>query len=195
MTKIIRNSALLALICAALGSSYVSAADSKMPAGSQNAAAGETTDTSKQASVAMLAEYACKKGTPRKGERTGLVSVVMERGPDSQPTRVLGVKDSKTGEVAFVHVLESDCSGGKPPAGPEAASLVLADRAQGQDEYFYAISSQAGCMRAFHLKFLGQFVPVEMSTKLQDCQKEMRSWFDLAETWKTRASSAGSAKP
>ena len=116
----------------------------------------------------------------------------MERGADSQSMRVLGVK-SKTGEVAFVHVLDSDCSGEQPIAAPGGASLALAHKAPGGDEYFYAISGQGECLRAFQVKFLGQLVPVDISTKMQDCQNEVRIWLSQAAKWKA-ANGAGKAK-
>src|SRR5271167_3352993 len=125
MTNSIRNSALLALVCVAFRLSCLSAADPGMLADPQAVATSGSVDNSKQGQVLILAEYACKKGVHHKAEREGLVSVVMQRGADSQPMRVLGVKDSKTGEVAFIHVLESDCSGEQPMAAPGGASLAL----------------------------------------------------------------------
>jgi hypothetical protein len=193
MTKSIRSFALLALICAVFPLRYIAAADGAMPPVTQAASSGSS-DNAKPASVSTLVEYACKKGTHQKGARAGLVSVVMQRGSDAQPTRVVGVKDSKTGEVAFIHVLDSDCSEKQPlPAAPEA-SLALAHKAAGQEEYFYAVSDQAACLRAFQIKFLGQFVPVDSSLKMQDCQNEVQSWLSMATRWKTQASSPGTAK-
>jgi hypothetical protein len=193
MTNSIRNSALLALICIALRLSCLSATSPGTPAEAQNAAANASADNSTHGSVSILVEYACKKGTHKKGEREGLVSVVMQRGADSQSARVFGVKDSKTGEVAFLHVLDSDCSGEQPVAAP-GASLALAHRISGE-EYFYAISSQGECLRAFQMKFLGQFVAVDMSTRIQDCQKEMQIWSGQAARWNAQANSAGKTKP
>ena len=184
MTNSIRNFASLSLICAAL--SCVAATNPGMPADPQNAAS--------QGSVSTLEEYACKKGVHHKAEREGLVSVVMQRGADSQPMRVLGMKDSKTGEVAFIHVLDSDCSGEQPMAAQGEASLALGHRASGE-EYFYAISAQGECLRAFQIRSIGQLVPVEMSSKLRDCQNEVRIWSGQAARWKAQANSAGKTKP
>ena len=195
MTNIIRNCALVALMCTAFGLSCASAADPGVPTGPQNVPAGRSVDNSKQASVGTLTEYACKKGTPRKGERQGLVSEVMQRGADNQPVRVLGLKDSKTGKVTLVHVLDSDCSAEQPTVAEGAASLVLVHTTPGNDEYFYAISSQGECLKAFRLKYLGQFVPVDMSTRLQDCQKDLQVWFSQATRWKAQTSGTGSSKP
>ena len=139
-------------------------------------------------------QYACKKGTPHKGARAGLVSEVMQRGADNQPARAVGVKDSKTGEVAFVYVLESDCSADQPTVVPAGASLALAHKISGE-EYFYAVSAQGECLRAFQIKFLGLFVPMEMSSRMSDCQKELRIWSGQAAKWKAQGSSAGSTKP
>ena len=192
MTKSIRIFALLALIRIAL--SYASAAAPTVLADTQEVAASGSVDNPKHGPLWILTEYACKQGTQRKTARGGLVSVVMERGNDSQPMRVLGVKDSKTGDVAFVHVLDSDCSGERPIAAPGGASLALAHKTPGGDEYFYAISDQAECLRAFQVKFLGQLVPVDTSTKIQDCQNEVRIWLSQAAKWKAQANSAGNAK-
>ncbi len=172
MTNSMRNFALLALICIAFRSSSLSAASPGTPTAPQTSASA---DNSKHGPVWIMTEYACKKGTHHKSEREGLVSVVMQRGADSQPTRVLGVKGSKAGEVAFVHVLDSDCSGEPPSAAQGEASLALEHKVSGQ-EYFYAISGQGECLRAFRIGSLGQLVPVDMSTKLQDCQNEVRIW-------------------
>src|SRR5271167_148346 len=150
MTKNIRNSALLALVCTAM--SYASAAAPTMLADIQKVAASGTVDNTKHGPVWTLTEYACKQGTHQKSARGGLVSVVMERGDDSQPMRVLGVK-GKTGEVAFVHVLDADCSSEQPIAEHGAASLALAHKTPGGDEYFYAISDRAECLRVFQVKF------------------------------------------
>jgi hypothetical protein len=188
MTNRIRNSALLALLCAGL--SCVAAAAPGTPTEPQNPA-----PASKHGAVVVLSEYACKKGTQHKGEREGLVSVVMQRGPDNQTARVFGVKDSKTGEMAFIHVLESDCAAEPATIAPGAASLVLMHRAAGQDEYYYAISGEGGCMRAFQIKGLGQFVPVDISSRTRDCQSEFRIWSAQAADWKAQASSAGNPKP
>ena len=194
MTKRIRNSALVALICTAFRLSYVFAADPGMLAAPQSVAASGSADNSKQEPVSILVQYACKKGTSQKSQRVGLVSVVMQRGADSQPMRVVGMKDSKTGEVAFIHVLDSDCSGEQPMAAQAGASLALGHRASGE-EYFYAISGQGECVRAFQIRSLGQLVPVDMSTKLQDCQNEVRIWSGQAARWKAQANSAGKTKP
>jgi len=137
-------------------------------------------------------EYACKKGTHQKSGRVGLVSVVMERGTDSQPMRVLGVK-GKAGEVAFVRVLDSDCTAEQPIAAP-GASLALEHTIAGE-EYFYAISAQGECLRAFQIRSLGQLFPVDLSSKIQDCQNEVRIWSGQAEKWKAKANSAGGTKP
>ena len=189
-----RNSALLALLCTAFGLSSVSAADPGMPANPQVVAASGSADNSKQEPVWTLVEYACKKGTPQKSERVGLVSVVMQRGPDNQPMRVLGVRGSKTGEVAFTYVLDSDCSGEQPVPAQGDASLALAHKISGE-EYFYAISGQGECLRAFQIKSLGQLFPVDMSTRMQDCQNQMRLWLGEAAKWKAQANSADNTKP
>ena len=194
MTKSIRSSALLVLVCTAFELSYGYAPSPTTPADTQEVAASGTVDNSRQGSVWTLTEYACKQGAHQKSARAGLVSVVMERGADSQPMRLLGVRISKTGEVAFVHVLDSDCSREQPIAAQGEASLALAHRTPGGDEYFYAISGQAECLRAFQVKFLGQLVPVDMSTKLQDCQNEVRTWLSQAAKWKAKANSADNAK-
>src|SRR5271165_3980453 len=188
MTNSIRNSALLALLCTAFGFRSVSAADSGMP-NSQAAAA-----SSEQGPVLTLVEYACKKGSPHRSQRVGLVSVVMQRGPDSQPMRVMGVRGSKTGEVAFTYVLDSDCSGEPPSLAQGAASLTLAHKISGE-EYFYAISGQGECLRAFQIKSLGQLFPVDMSSRMQDCQNQMRLWSGEAAKWKAQANSAEKTKP
>src|SRR5271166_3979638 len=193
MTKNIRDFALLALICTASRLSCVSAAGPAILADTQEVAASGTVDNAKHGSVWILTEYACKQGSHQKSARGGLVSVVMERGDDSQPMRVLGVK-GKTGEVAFVHVLDADCSGEQPIAEHGAASLALAHKTPGGDEYFYAISDRAECLRVFQVKFLGQLVPVDTSTKIQDCQNEVRIWLSQAAKWKARAESADNAK-
>jgi hypothetical protein len=193
MTNSIRNW-VMALLCVAFGLVYAVAGDTGTPMSLQDAAASGSIDNSKHSPVATLTEYACKKGTQHKGTRAGLVSEVMQRGADNQPVRVLGVKDSKTGEVEFIYVLDSDCSG-EQPVGAPGANLALAHKASGGDEYFYAISGQAECLRAFQIRFLGQFVPVDISTKAQDCQNEMRIWSGLAAKWKTQANSSGNAKP
>jgi hypothetical protein len=189
MTNSIRNSAMLALICTAFGLSSVSAAGPGMPPNPQAGAASGSVDDAKLGPVWTLTEYACKKGTHHKSEREGLVSVVMQRGADSQPTRVLGVRGSKAGEVAFIHVLDSDCSGEQPMAAQGDARLALEHKVSGE-EYFYAISGQGECLRAFRIGSLGQLVPVDMSTKLQDCQNEVRIWSGLAVKWKAQADSA-----
>jgi hypothetical protein len=194
MTKGIRNPALLALVCTAFRLSCLAAAGPTMPAGTQEVAASGTADNAKHEPVWTLTEYACKKGTHQKGARAGLVSVVMQRGADNQPMRILGVKDSKTGEVAFIHVLESDCSGERTIAAQGDASLALEHRIPGQEDFFYAISGQAECLRAFRIKFLGQFLPVDTSTKIHDCQSEVRDWLNLAEKWKAQPNSADKAK-
>jgi len=194
MTKSIRDCALLAVICTTFPLSHVSAAPVAMLADDQQVAASGTVDNSKHGPVSTLTEYACKKGTHQKGGRAGLVSVVMQRGTDSQAVRVLGVKDSKTGEVAFIDVLDSDCSGEQPIAAQGGASLALVHKTPGEDEYFYAISDQAECIRAFRIKFLGQFVPVDISTKIQDCQNEVRSWLSMATKWKAQANTTDSTK-
>lgn len=194
MTNSVRHSAFLALICIAFRLSCLSAADSGTPAGPQDAAKSGSIDNSKHGSVLILVEYACKKGTHHKAQREGLVSVVMQRGADSQPMRVLGMKDSKTGEVAFIHALESDCSGEQPIAAQGGASLAIGHRGSGE-EYFYAISGQGECLRAFQIGSIGQLVSVDMSTKLQDCQNEVRIWSGQAAKWKAQASSAGNTKP
>jgi len=194
MTNSIRNSALLALICIAFRLSCLSAADPGMLADPQEVTTSGSVDNSKHGPVWILAEYACKKGTHRKAEREGIVSIVMQRGADNQPTRVLGVKDSKTGEVAFIHVLESDCSSEQPIAAQGGASLALAHKGAGE-EYFYAISGQGECLRAFRVRSFGQLVPVDMGTKIQDCQNEVRIWSGLAAKWKAQANSAGNTKP
>jgi len=189
MPNRIRNFAMILLLAVASGSSVV-AADQAVPAG-QNAPAGGM-DKSKSM-VATLREYACAKGTHHKSERAGLISTVMQRGADSQPARIVGVKDSKTGEVAFIYVLESDCSGAPPTIPPGGASLALAHKISGQD-YFYAISPQSECLRAFELKFLGQFAPLEMSTRVLDCQSEISNWSASSMKWKAQAN-AGKTKP
>jgi len=194
MPNNMRNSALLALICVAFRLSCLSAADPGMPAPPQDAATSGSVDNSKHGPVWILTEYACKNGTHHKAVREGLVSVVMQRGADSQPMRVLGMKDSKTGEVAFMHVLDSDCSGDQPMAAQGGASLALGHRASGE-EYFYAISGQGECLRAFQIQSLGQLVAVDMSTKLQDCQSEVRIWSGQAARWKAQANSAAKTKP
>jgi hypothetical protein len=193
MTNSIRNSAWLALICIAFRLSCLSAADPGMPAAPQDVAKSGSVNNSKHGAVLILAEYACKKGAHHKGEREGLVSVVMERGADSQPTRVLSVKDSKTGEMAFIHVLDSDCSGEQPIAA-QGASLALVHKVSGE-EYVYAISGQGECLRAFRIKSFGQLVPVEMSTRVQDCQNEIRLWSGMAAKWKAQTKSADNTKP
>ena len=192
MTKCIRDFAWLALICTAFRLSCISAAGPAIRTDTQEVAASGKVDNAKHDPVWTLTEYACKQGTHQKSARGGLVSVVMERGDDSQPMRILGVK-GKTGEVAFAHVLDADCSGEQPIAAPRA-SLALAHKAPGGDEYFYAISDQAECLRAFQVKFLGQLVPVDTSTKIQDCQNEVRIWLSQAAKWKARANSADNAK-
>jgi hypothetical protein len=194
MTNSIRNAALLALLCTAFRLSCLSAAVPAMPADPQDVAKSGSVDNPKHESVLILMEYACKKGTHRKAEREGLVSVVMQRGADTQPMRVLGVKGSKTGEVAFIHVLESDCSGEQPMAAPGEASMALKHEVSGE-EYFYAISGQGECLRAFRIGSLGQLVPVDMSTKLHDCQNEVRIWSGQAAKWKAQANGAGNTKP
>ncbi len=192
MTKIMRT--LLAVICSTCCLSYVYAADPQMQAGSQNAAASESVASAKQSRVWTLTEYACKKGTRQETQRVGLVSVVMQRGADSQPMRVMGVRASKSGEVAFTYVLDSDCSG-EPQNMPQgAASLTLAHKISGE-EYFYAISSQGECLRAFQIKSLGQLFPVDMSSRMQDCQNQMRLWLGEAAKWKAQANSTGKTKP
>jgi hypothetical protein len=193
MTNSIRNSALLALICIAFRLSCLAAAAPGMPADPQEAAKSGSVDTSRQGSVSILVEYACKKGTHHKTAREGLVSVVMQRGSDSQPSQVFGVKGSKAGEVAFIHVLESDCSGQQPMAAP-GASLALEHKVSGE-EYFYAISGQGECLRVFRIGSLGQLVTVDMSTKLQDCQSEVRIWSGQAAKWKAQAKSPSTGKP
>ena len=194
MTNSLRNFALVALICAAFGLRSVSAAGPGTPPNPQAGAASGSVDDAKLGPVWTLTEYACKKGTHQKTERVGLVSVVMERGDDNQPMRVLGVKGSKTGEVAFTYILDSDCSGEQPIAAQGTASLVLAHKISG-DEYFYAISGQGECLRAFHIRSLGQLFPVDMSTRTQDCQSEMRLWLGAAAKWKAQTKSAGNTKP
>lgn len=194
MTKNIRNSALLVLIYAAFRLSCASAIGPAVLADTQEVAASGTADNAKHGPTWTLTEYACKQGTHRKSARGGLVSVVMERGADNQPMRVLGVKNSKTGEVAFVHVLDSDCSGEQPIAAPGGASLALAHKTLGGDEYFYAISDQAECLRAFQVKFLGQLVPVDTNAKIQDCQNEVRIWLSQAAKWEAQAKSADNTK-
>src|SRR5208337_638091 len=194
MTKSILNAALLVLICTAFRLSYAFAAAPVMQADTQAVAASGTADNSKHGSVSILVEYACKKGAHQKSARGGLVSEVLQRGADSQPMRVVGIKNSETGDVAFVHVLDSDCSGEQPVAAQEGASLALSHRAPGEDEYFYAISGKAECLRAFQIKFLGQLVPVDTSTKIGDCQNEVRSWLSLTAKWKAQATSADKAK-
>jgi hypothetical protein len=194
MTNSIRNSALLALIYTAFRLSCLSAADPGTLADPQDVAKSGSVDNSKHGSVLVLAEYACKKGTHHKAEREGLVSVVMQRGADSQPMQVLGVKGSKTGDVAFIHVLDSDCSGEQPMAAQGDARLALEHKVSGE-EYFYAISGQGECLRAFRIGSLGQLVPVDMSTKLKDCQNEVRIWSGQAAKWKAQANSAGKTKP
>jgi hypothetical protein len=192
MTESIRDFAWLALICGAFQLNCASAIGPAILVDTQEAAASGTANNAKHGPVWTLTEYACKQGTHQKSARGGLVSVVMERGDDSQPMRVLGVK-GKTGEVAFVHVLDADCSGEQPIAAP-GASLALAHKVPGGDEYFYAISGQAECLRAFQVKFLGQLVPVDASTKIQDCQNEVRIWLSQAAKWKARAKSTDNAK-
>jgi|SRR5271166_1048561 len=194
MTNSITNSALLALICIAFPLSCLSAANPGMLVVPQGLATSGSVDNSKHGAVLILTEYACKAGTHRKAERVGLVSEVMQRGADSQPARLLGVKDSKTGEMAFIHVLESDCSSEQPIAAPGGASLALAHRVSG-DEYFYAISAQGECLRAFHIRSLGQLVPVDMGAKMQDCQNEVRMWLGQAAKWKVQANSAANTRP
>jgi hypothetical protein len=117
----------------------------------------------------------------------------MQRGADSQSMRAFGVKDSKTGEVAFLYVLDSDCAAEQPSVPQGGASLALAHKISGE-EYFYAISSQGVCLRAFQIKFLGQFVPADMSTRMPDCQKELRIWSGQAAKWKAQAG-ASNSKP
>src|SRR5271166_5621107 len=187
MTNSIRNSALLALLCTAFGLSSVSAADPGMPNAQATAAISE------HGQVLTLVEYACKKGSRQNSQRVGLVSVVMQRGPDTQPMRVMGVRGSKTGEVAFTYVLDSDCSGGPPTTAQGAASLTLAHKISGE-EYFYAISGQGECLRAFQIKSLGQLFPVDMSSRIQDCQNQMRLWSGEAAKWKAQANSAGNTR-
>jgi hypothetical protein len=194
MTNSIRKSALLALICIAFRLSCLSAANPGMLADPQDVATSGSVDNSKPGPVWILAEYACKKGAHHKAEREGLISVVMQRGADSQPTRVLGAKDSKTGDVAFIHVLDSDCSGEQPIVAQGGASLALVHKVSGE-EYFYAISGQGECMRASQIRFAGQLVPVDMSTKIQDCQNEVRIWSGQAAKWKAQANSADKTKP
>jgi hypothetical protein len=194
MTNSMRNSALLALTCLAFRLSCLSAADPGMPGGPQNVATSGSVDSSKHGPVWILTEYACKKGAHHKTAREGLVSVVMQRGADSQPTQVLGVKGSKAGEVAFIHVLESDCSGEQPMAAQGGASLALEHKVLGE-EYFYAVSGQGECLRAFRIGSLGQLVPIDMSTKLQDCQNEVRIWSSQAAKWNAQANSADKTKP
>jgi hypothetical protein len=194
MTKSTRNSALLALLCTAIGMISVSAAEPGLPANPQAAAASGSADNSTRGPVSTLVEYACKKGTPQKTQRVGLVSEVLQRGDDNQPMRVLGVRGSKTGEVAFTFVLNTDCSGEQPSAAPGAASLALAHKISGE-EYFYAISGQGQCLRAFQIKSLGQLFPIDLSTKLQDCQKELRLWSAEAAKWKAQATRANNPKP
>lgn len=160
----------------------------------QEVAASGAVDNSKQGLVRILEEYACKKGAHQKSARVGLVPVVMQRGADNLPVRVLGTKVSKTGEVAFVYVLDSDCSGEQPIAAEGEASLALAHKTSGGEEYFYAISGQAECLRAFRIRSLGQFDPVDISTKIQDCQNEVRTWLGQAARWKAQANSADNAK-
>ena len=186
MTNSIRNSALLALISIAFRLSCP-ATDPGMPVDPQNAATSGSADNSKKGPVRVMTEYACKKGTHHKSEREGLVSVVMQRGADSQGTRVLGVKGGKPGEVAFIHVLDSDCSAEQSSAAPGAASLALEHSVSGE-EYFYAISAQGECLRAFRIESLGQLVPVDMSAKIQDCQNEVRLWSGAK--WKNTADKA-----
>jgi hypothetical protein len=193
MTNSIRNSALLALICIAFRLNCLSIANPGMPTGPQNGVAGGSVDNSQHGPVWVLTEYACQKGTLRSGSRQGLMSEVMQRGTDSQPGRVLYVK-GKTGEVASLYVLNSDCSGEQANTAPGAASFVLMHRIRGEDEYYYAVSGQAECLRAFQLRSLGQFVPVDMSTKLQDCQNEVRLWLGQAASWHAQAKS-GTSKP
>src|SRR5271165_3067270 len=194
MTKSIRNFAVLAFTCAVFGLSSVSAADSGIPSDPQAAAASRSVDNSKPGPVGTLVEYACKKGSPQKSQRVGLISVVMQRGADDQPMRVLGVRGSKSGEVAFTYVLDSDCSGEQSTAAQGEASLALAHKISGE-EYFYAISGQGECLRAFQIRSLGQLFPVDMSTRLQDCQHQVRLWLGEAAKWKSQANSAGKTKP
>jgi hypothetical protein len=194
MTNSIRNSALLALICVALRLNCLSATDPGMPAPPQDVAKGGSVENSKHSPVWVLTEYACKKGVRHKTAREGLVSVVMQRGADGQPSQVLGVKGSKAGEVAFIHVLESDCSGEQPTAAQGGASLALEHKVSGE-EYFYAVSGHGECLRAFRIGALGQIVPVDMSTKLQDCQNEVRIWSSQAAKWNAQANSADKTKP
>jgi|SRR5271167_222763 len=194
MTNSIRNPALLALICIAFQLVCLSAADPRMLVVRQDVATSGSVDVSKHGAVSILTEYACKTGTHHKAERIGLVSTVMQRGTDSQPARVLAVKDIKTGEMAFIHVLDSDCSGEQPIAAQGGASLALAHKVSGE-EYFYAISAQGECLRAFRIRSLGQLVPVDMSTKIQDCQNEVRIWSGMAAKWKAQANSADNTKP
>ena len=192
MTNSIRNSALLALISIAFRLSCP-ATDPGMPVDPQNAATSGSGDNSKKGPVRVMTEYACKKGTHHKAEREGLVSVVMQRGTDAQPARVLGMRNGKTGEVAFIYVLDSDCSGEQPSA-PGGASMALEHSVSGA-EYFYAISGQGECSRAFRIESLGELVSVDMSTKLLDCQNEVRLWSGQAARWKAQATSADKTKP
>ncbi len=122
------------------------------------------------------------------------MSEVMQRGTDSQPGRDLYVK-GKTDEVASLYVLNSDCSGEQTNTAPGAASFVLMHRIPGGDEYYYAVSAQAECLRTFRMMSLGQFVPIDMSTKLQDCRNEVRLWLGQAANWQAQAKSAGTSKP
>lgn len=193
MTKIMKT--LLAVICSTCCLSYVYAADPQMQGGSQNAAASESVANAKRSRVWTLTEYACKKGTRQETQRVGLVSVVMQRGADSQPMRLLGVEDKKTGEVAFVHVLDTDCSGEQPIPAQGGASLALTHKSRGEEEYFYAISSQGECLRAFQIRSLGQLFPVDMSTRMQDCEREVRTWLSQAAKWKAQANSTSKTKP
>lgn len=194
MTNSTRNSALLVLICVVFHLSCLAAADPGMPTAPQDVATGGSIDNSKHSPVWVLTEYACKKGTRHKAEREGLISVVMQRGADSQPTRVLGVRDSKTGDVTFVHVLDSECSGEQPSAAEGGASLALKHKVSGE-EYFYAISSQGECLRALRVGSLGQLVPADMSTKIQDCQNELRIWLSVAAKWQAQANGSAKTKP
>ena len=189
MANSIRYPALLALICIVFRLSCLSAANPRMLADPQDVAKGGSVDNPKHGAVRILTEYACKTGIHHKAERIGLVSAVMQRGVDSQPARVLAVKDTKTGQMAFMHVLESDCSAELPIAAQGGASLALQDKVSGE-EYFYAISAQGACLRAFRIRSDGQLVPVDMSTKIQDCQNEVRIWSGLAVKWKAQADSA-----
>ncbi len=194
MTNSIRNSAWLALVCIAFRLSCLSAADPRILAVPQAAATSRSVDNSKHGAVSILVEYACKTGAHHKAERVGLESEVMQRGADDQPTRVLAAKNVKTGDMVFMHVLESDCSGEQAIDVPGAASLALVHKVSGE-EYFYAISAQGECLRAFRIRSLGQFDPIDMSTKLQDCQNEVRIWSAQAAKWKAQANHAANPRP